>query len=457
MPVGTPIRTPCSFRDGWLRRRLASLLCSRSVAAQLTLANRSTGAVAALRERPAPAGVLQRPAPPERPGPGATRARSVWAGPLAARWVRAASVAAAADRPAPGAAVLEALLDRLAARRAPGPGAARAAPAARRRVAGEPAARRRAPAAAPVAAARRARPARAAAATPGFRATAPPAVTTRSSHSPARRGPPGAAPARPTPAATWRPRCRRGSTASRRDAPPKQSVLVQGSGSMSANTRVSVASYTVLNVCGTINVTGTGSGDQAPIYARGQRDIEIPHVDHHRRAALRDVLPRGRQHPPRTDRHAPVERPRRARRQPRQRSPANQVTQLPDRLRLRREFGDSRRRDLRRRRHHHRHGHRAQTSANAGLLLNDTINAEVGAGRRRRRRHRHRLRRVPHRQPQRAHQQRLPDQHPRRSGHRARRRPRHLLRLRERRPRHRSHRHRRTPATTRSCSRTVTT
>jgi len=58
----------------------------------------------------------------------------------------------------------------------------------------------------------------------------------------------------------------------------KQSVLVMGSGSMSANTRVSVASYTVLNVCGTINVTGTGSGDQAPIYARGQRDIDVPHA-----------------------------------------------------------------------------------------------------------------------------------------------------------------------------------
>jgi hypothetical protein len=58
----------------------------------------------------------------------------------------------------------------------------------------------------------------------------------------------------------------------------KQSVLVQGSGSMSANTRVSVASYTILNVCGTINVTGSGSGDQAPIYARGQRDIDVPHA-----------------------------------------------------------------------------------------------------------------------------------------------------------------------------------
>jgi hypothetical protein len=59
----------------------------------------------------------------------------------------------------------------------------------------------------------------------------------------------------------------------------KQRVLVQGSGSMPNNTRISVPSYTVLNVCGTINVTSAGgSGDMAPIYARGQRDIEIPNL-----------------------------------------------------------------------------------------------------------------------------------------------------------------------------------
>jgi hypothetical protein len=58
----------------------------------------------------------------------------------------------------------------------------------------------------------------------------------------------------------------------------KQSVLVQGSGSMPASTRISVASFTLLNVCGTIDVTGSGSGDMAPIYARGQTDIEIPNL-----------------------------------------------------------------------------------------------------------------------------------------------------------------------------------
>ncbi|WP_437521808.1 hypothetical protein WME79_29870 [Sorangium sp. So ce726] len=58
----------------------------------------------------------------------------------------------------------------------------------------------------------------------------------------------------------------------------KQSVLVQGSGTVAANSRLNVPSYTVLNVCGTIEVTGSGSGDNAPIYARGRTDIEIPNV-----------------------------------------------------------------------------------------------------------------------------------------------------------------------------------
>jgi hypothetical protein len=58
----------------------------------------------------------------------------------------------------------------------------------------------------------------------------------------------------------------------------KQSVLVVGSGSMPAGMRVSVASYTVLNVCGTIDVTGSGTGDMAPIYARGRTDIEVPNL-----------------------------------------------------------------------------------------------------------------------------------------------------------------------------------
>jgi hypothetical protein len=59
----------------------------------------------------------------------------------------------------------------------------------------------------------------------------------------------------------------------------KQRVLVLGSGTIPNNTRVSVTSYTVLNVCGTINVTNaSGTGDMAPIYSRGQTDVEIPNV-----------------------------------------------------------------------------------------------------------------------------------------------------------------------------------
>jgi hypothetical protein len=59
----------------------------------------------------------------------------------------------------------------------------------------------------------------------------------------------------------------------------KQSVVVRGSGSMSAGSRISVPSYTILDVCGTINVTGSGSGDMAPIYSRGTRDIEVRYLN----------------------------------------------------------------------------------------------------------------------------------------------------------------------------------
>ncbi|MEE6260612.1 hypothetical protein [Plantactinospora sonchi] len=59
----------------------------------------------------------------------------------------------------------------------------------------------------------------------------------------------------------------------------KQRVVVRGSGSVSANSRLSLPSYTILDVCGTINVTGSGSGDQAPVYARGATDIEVQHLN----------------------------------------------------------------------------------------------------------------------------------------------------------------------------------
>ncbi|MBA2813470.1 hypothetical protein E0500_040685 [Streptomyces sp. KM273126] len=59
----------------------------------------------------------------------------------------------------------------------------------------------------------------------------------------------------------------------------KERVVVRGSGSIAAGSRVSLPSYTVLDVCGTINVTGSGSGDQAPVYARGARDIEVQNLN----------------------------------------------------------------------------------------------------------------------------------------------------------------------------------
>jgi hypothetical protein len=58
----------------------------------------------------------------------------------------------------------------------------------------------------------------------------------------------------------------------------KESILIQGSGNYPATTRNNIPSYTVLNVCGTINVTGSASGDYAPIYARDKTQIEIPNV-----------------------------------------------------------------------------------------------------------------------------------------------------------------------------------
>ena len=59
----------------------------------------------------------------------------------------------------------------------------------------------------------------------------------------------------------------------------KQRVVVRGSGSMSAGARISLPSYTTIDVCGTINVTGSGSGDYAPIYSRGTTQIEVQHLN----------------------------------------------------------------------------------------------------------------------------------------------------------------------------------
>lgn len=58
----------------------------------------------------------------------------------------------------------------------------------------------------------------------------------------------------------------------------QESLLVQGNGTMAASTRISLPNQTLLNVCGTIQVTGSGSGDNAPLYARDRQNISIPHV-----------------------------------------------------------------------------------------------------------------------------------------------------------------------------------
>ena len=59
----------------------------------------------------------------------------------------------------------------------------------------------------------------------------------------------------------------------------KQSILVQGDGDIPATAQFSIPSYTILNWCGTLNVSGTPSGsDRSPLYARGKTDIDIPNL-----------------------------------------------------------------------------------------------------------------------------------------------------------------------------------
>jgi hypothetical protein len=58
----------------------------------------------------------------------------------------------------------------------------------------------------------------------------------------------------------------------------KQNVVVRGSGTISAGSRISLPSYTLIDVCGTINVTGSGTGDQAPIYSRGTTNVEVANL-----------------------------------------------------------------------------------------------------------------------------------------------------------------------------------
>jgi hypothetical protein len=59
----------------------------------------------------------------------------------------------------------------------------------------------------------------------------------------------------------------------------KQRVVVRGTGNVPASARLSLPSYTVLDVCGTINVTGSGSGDMAPVYSRGTTEVEVQNLN----------------------------------------------------------------------------------------------------------------------------------------------------------------------------------
>lgn len=58
----------------------------------------------------------------------------------------------------------------------------------------------------------------------------------------------------------------------------KQSVVVRGSGSMPGNASLDIPSNTILDVCGTVNVTGSPSGDNAVVRGRNVRGVEIRHL-----------------------------------------------------------------------------------------------------------------------------------------------------------------------------------
>ncbi|WP_342775615.1 RICIN domain-containing protein [Nonomuraea deserti] len=58
----------------------------------------------------------------------------------------------------------------------------------------------------------------------------------------------------------------------------KQKVIVRGSGSMNANQSLDLPSYTVLEVCGTINVSGSISANNAVVRAQNVTDVEVTHL-----------------------------------------------------------------------------------------------------------------------------------------------------------------------------------
>lgn len=58
----------------------------------------------------------------------------------------------------------------------------------------------------------------------------------------------------------------------------QESVVVRGSGSMPGNTSLDLPSHTSLEVCGTINVSGSVSADNAAVRIRHVNDVSVPHL-----------------------------------------------------------------------------------------------------------------------------------------------------------------------------------
>jgi hypothetical protein len=58
----------------------------------------------------------------------------------------------------------------------------------------------------------------------------------------------------------------------------KQSILVQGDGEIPATAKLRMPSYTVVNWCGTLNISGSASGDYSPFYAQGATEVEIANL-----------------------------------------------------------------------------------------------------------------------------------------------------------------------------------
>ena len=58
----------------------------------------------------------------------------------------------------------------------------------------------------------------------------------------------------------------------------QQGVVVHGSGSMPANTSLDLPSHTLLEVCGTIDVTGPVAANHAAVRIRHVQDVAVPHL-----------------------------------------------------------------------------------------------------------------------------------------------------------------------------------